>query len=410
MLSASDEKNVNLQKSTYNMQFQEIIGQREFINNLIEMTLNGRVPHTQLFFGNEGNQKLAIAIAYSQFLNCEHRILFENGDLKADSCGECSSCKKINNLEYSDLHFIFPNNNSDELGVKDSSSENYIKQWEEMILQNDATFSLNQWLKKLGIGNKQGFINKRDIDRILKIMSYKNYEAKYRVLILWLPETFYHDSATRLLKVLEEPSEGTVFIMVSENISTLATTILSRAQRFNIPALKNEDIIKFLSKNFSDFPQEHCEDIAEQANGNLVLAKIIASNADDYIENHNLFVTWMRHCYKFNLAELSPFCDKISKMGRENAKNFLNQCLNEFNHCLLLNNNNNDYVKISVEERNFLNNFAAYVTEDNLPVIYKEIEKATYHIERNVQISLVMLDLSLIFSKALRENKLKVKS
>jgi DNA polymerase-3 subunit delta' len=387
------------------MQFQKIIGQRDFINNLIDMTVNGRVPHTQLFVGPEGNQKLAIAIAYTQFLNCEHKIFFENGALKADSCGECPSCKKINNLEHSDLHFIFPNNNSDEFNVKDSSSENYIKQWEEMILQNDAAFSLNQWLKKLGIGNKQGFINKRDIDRILKIMSYKNYEAKYRVLILWLPETFYHDSATRLLKVLEEPSEGTVFIMVSENISTLAATILSRAQRFNIPALKDEDIINFLSKNFPDFPAENCADIAEQANGNLVLAKIIASNADDYIENHSLFITWMRHCFKFNLAELSPFCDKISKMGRENAKDFLFHCLNEFNNCLLLNNKNYDFVKISVEERNFLKNFAIFITEENLPVIFKETERAIYHIERNVQIPLVMLDLSFIISKALKVKK-----
>ncbi|MDR2511020.1 MAG: hypothetical protein LBC89_00845, partial [Bacteroidales bacterium] len=285
-----------------------------------------------------------------------------------------------------------------------SSSEDYFVQWKEMLNENNADFSLNNWLKKIEIGNKQGYINKRDIDRIINILSYRNAEAKFRVLIIWLPETFYHDIATRLLKTLEEPSEGTIFILISENMSNLAATILSRTQIFKIPRLEKQNIVDFLQKRY-EFPLENCEEIAEQANGNLVTANTLAQKSDEFVENYKNFVEWMRNSYKFSLKDIVSFSEEMQKSGREQVKNFLNFCLNEFQNCLLLNNGNDNLVKISQEERQFLKNFAPFININNIEKISSEVEKAIYHIERNGNIQIIMFDLGLIISKAIKNDK-----
>jgi DNA polymerase-3 subunit delta' len=351
------------------MQFKNVIGQRELIQKLTTSALDGRIPHAQLFFGYQGNQKLALAIAYGPFLNCKDKQIFSevNDDgLLADSCGVCSSCVKFQKLAHPDLHFFFPNNNKE--GQKESDSSDFMDEWRKIIFEHGAEFSLNQWYDEIGIGNKQGIINKRDIANVLKIMTYKNFEARHKIIILWMVEKFHQDSSTKLLKVLEEPSEGTVFLLISENTNQIPATILSRTQLIRVPK-----------------------------------AHSIVTRTDDDDFNHTNFVDWMRTCLKVDTAQMDVFSRKMRDLGRERLKLFLNHALEKVRWTVMINYQNADQVMVSTEEKSFLEKFSPYIHSNNLLKFTSEIEKAIYHVERNANGHLTMFDLSIKLSGLLKK-------
>jgi len=385
------------------MQFKNIIGQRELIQKLTNMALSGRIPHAQLFLGYQGNQKLALAIAYGQFLNCKDKQIFSepNDDgLLADSCGTCTSCVKFQNLAHPDLHFFFPNNKTG--SMKESDSSDYMADWRKTVLENHAEFSLNQWYDAIGLGNSQGYINKRDVDNIIKALTYKNFEAPTKIIILWMVEKFYHDISTRLLKVLEEPSEGTVFLLISENSNQIPATILSRTQLVRVPKIEDTVIQNHLQNHY-EISAEEAMHIAIQAKGNLLEAQTIVARTDDDNFNHANFVYWMRICLKVNTPEMDDFSRKMRDLGRERLKLFLNHALDKVRWTMMINYQNSDQVLVSPEEREFLAKFSPYIHSNNLVKFITEIEKAIYHIERNANGHLVMLDLSIKLSGLLKK-------
>ncbi len=385
------------------MQFKDIIGQRDLIRKLTQMALGGRVPHAQLLLGYQGNQKLALALAYAQFLNCKNRRVASEPDadgLLADSCGVCTSCVKFQKLEHPDLHFFFPNNKTG--SMKESDSSDYIDEWRKTVLQNHAEFSLNQWYDAIELGNSQGYINKRDVDNVIKVLGYKNFEAETKVIILWMVEKFYHDISTRLLKVLEEPSEGTVFLLISENSNQIPATILSRTQLIRVPKLEDADVRNFLRKTY-ELSEEEASQIARQAKGNLLEASAIMERSDEDSVNHERFVEWMRICLKVDTAKMDAFSRQMKDLGRERLKLFLNHALDKVRLSTMMNYKNAEQVLVSPEEREFLTKFAPFINSNNVMKFVDEIEKAIYHIERNANGHLVMLDLSILLAGALQK-------
>ena len=140
------------------MQFKSVIGQNTLKKRLIDGVLENRVSHAQLFVGPEGSGKLALAIAYAQYLNCKNRS-------ETDSCGECSSCKKIQKLIHPDLHFVFPVVKTTKF--KDPVSDNYIDKWREKLIETPY-FNINMWHQKIDVENAQGQIyvhESSEIDR-----------------------------------------------------------------------------------------------------------------------------------------------------------------------------------------------------------------------------------------------------
>ncbi len=385
------------------MQFREVIGQRELIHKLTSMALSGRVPHAQLFLGYQGNQKLALSLAYGQFLNCKNKQIFSepNADgLLADSCGTCPSCVKFQKLAHPDLHFFFPNNKTG--SMKESDSSDYMDDWRTMTLEHHAEFSLNQWYDAIGLGNSQGYINKRDVDNVIKTLAYKNFEAETKVIILWMVEKFYHDISTRLLKVLEEPSEGTVFLLISENSNQIPATILSRTQLVRVPKIEDAVVRQYLCDNY-EISAEEATHIAVQAKGNLLEAETIIARTDDDNFNHTQFVEWMRMCLKVDTAQMDGFARKMKDLGRERLKLFLNHALEKVRWTVMMNYQNTDQVLVSPEERAFLTKFSPYIHSNNLLKFTTEIEKAIYHIERNANGHLVMLDVSILLAGLLQK-------
>nr|MBC8146675.1 DNA polymerase III subunit delta [Bacteroidota bacterium] len=219
------------------MQFKEVIGHEEIKKRLIQTVRENRISHAQLFAGQEGIGKLALAIAYGQYISCTNKQ-------ETDSCGVCPSCIKYNKLIHPDLYFTYPVSTNKEVKTK-PLSRLFISKWREILLQKDYIFSLQQWYQKIQIENKQGIINTEDCNEIIKSLSLKTFESEYRVVIIWMPEKLFHAAAPKLLKILEEPPPKTLFLLITESPDKILKTIISRTQIIKIPKLKDQDVKEY---------------------------------------------------------------------------------------------------------------------------------------------------------------------
>lgn len=214
------------------MRFKDIIGQEAIKHKLIQTVKDNRVSHAQLFLGPEGSGSLALALAYAQYINCE-------GKTEDDSCGECASCRKYSKIIHPDLHFSFP---FFAKGAKETSLD-YIVEWRKAFLE--TLLSLDAWRDEVKADNKQANINIAECHQIIQGLSLKPFEAEYKVLIMWLPE-YLGKNGNSLLKLIEEPAQKTLFLLVAQNQDQILTTILSRAQLVKINRPKEEDIVSYL--------------------------------------------------------------------------------------------------------------------------------------------------------------------
>jgi len=378
------------------MLFKEIIGQDNIKQKLIQTVKDSRVSHAQLFFGPDGSGKLALAIAYAQFINCKNKI---NGD----SCGICPSCIKYNKLIHPDLHFIYPVANTKDVPKKPQSKE-FIEKWRELLIQNDYYINLNEWYEKIAIENKQGIINKDDCNEIIKTLSYKSYEAEYKVVIIWMVEKLYYSAAPKILKILEEPPEKTLFILVSENHDQIIKTIISRTQLVKIPKISNRDLKEVLLKKLN-CTEEKAQRIINFSRGSYKEVLINIHKNEEEKDNFENFRKWMRLCFQNNLIDIHKFVSEIAKTGRENQKSFLTFALKNIREILLINYENNDLVKLNDEEIDFTQNISPYINPANGIRFSEEFNKALFHIERNANPSIVFMDLSITATKLFLKNK-----
>lgn len=366
------------------MLFSEIIGHEDIKDKLIQSVRDNRVAHAQLFLGPEGSGKLALAIAYAQYINCTSKQ--EN-----DSCGQCPSCRKYNALAHPDLHFIFPTTTNKSV-KKDPESEMFQLGWREYLESCKCYADLSSWYNALDVENKQGIINVRDASTIMKKLNLKAYEAEYKVVIIWMAEKLNTQAANKLLKLLEEPPEKTLFILVSENHEELLTTVRSRTMLLKVPKLSIEEVQNALMKKYS-CNHDKARNAAAMSNGNWILASRYAVEQEDDNPYFAFLQKWMRYCFKFSTSELIDFiANDIKPLGRERQKEFLMYALNFFHNVLLWNNNLSNNVLLSDDERKFINNFAPFINSNNIELICGLFDESINQIERNGNASLIFLD------------------
>ena len=211
------------------MRFADITGQRDLVRHLTEGVDRGRVSHAQLFTGAAGTGALPLAIAYAQYLNCTDRH-------DGDSCGRCPSCVQTAALAHPDVHFVFPVNKQGKKSGETILSGSFMPEWREMVAATGGYFSLQQWYDRLDLGRTlRGMISAREADEIIRSLSFKSFESEYKITIIWQPETMTEDAANKILKILEEPWEKTLFLLVSERPDLLLPTIVSRTQEVTVP-------------------------------------------------------------------------------------------------------------------------------------------------------------------------------
>lgn len=376
------------------MLFADVIGHEDLKKRLIQSVKDSRVSHAQLFLGPEGSGKMALALAYAQYINCTNRT-------DTDSCGQCPSCRKFMTLTHPDLHFVFPTATTKKVD-KNPESDLFVTEWREYLEDCKGYADLSDWFVRLDIENKQGIINVRDAATIMRKLSFKAYEGEYKVAVIWMAEKLNVQSANKLLKLIEEPPEKTLFILIAENQEELLNTIRSRCVMLKVPKLALDDVKNALTDRLGCDPQE-AHDAAMLADGNWLLAQRYARDKEDEKLYANTFQKWMRYCFKGALPELIDFvANDLKPLGRERQKEFLEYGLNIFHNSLLFNNNMSDEVMLPTDEKAFTQNFAPFINAKNVTQICELFEESINQIERNANASIVFMDDSCKMSKLLR--------
>ncbi|MFD1017024.1 DNA polymerase III subunit [Winogradskyella rapida] len=381
------------------MLFSEVLGQNHIKKHLTTSVDAGRIAHAQLFVGAEGTGTLPMALAYAQYILCQNTDGENTGGLEA-----CNI--KFKNFSHPDLHFAFPVTTSDKVKSK-PVSKFYLEEWRQLLNQQPYG-NLFDWYKLLGVDNKQGIIGVEEAMDIVKSLTLKSFEGGYKVMIIWMAEKMNIPSANKLLKLIEEPPEKTIFLLITEDEEQIINTIKSRCQVLHFPPLAEEAIVEGLIKNY------HIEEavavkIAHQSNGNYNKACDLIYNDSEDIQFEKWFVLWVRSAFKARgnkaaIHDLISWSEEIAKTGRETQKKFLNFCLNYFRQALLMNYHANDLVYLEPKSENFkLEKFAPFVHDNNIMEIAEELQDAIYHIERNGNSKIILTDLSIKLTRLLHK-------
>lgn len=374
------------------MKFADISGLDDIKNVLIGAVKTNHSAHALLFLGKSGSANLALALAYATFVNCENKL--EN-----DSCGTCASCVKMNKYIHPDFHFLLPTAGKIE---NDAEWAKLLADW-RIFLNSNPYANHVDWGQSLGAENKQLGIKIEDARKIVANLTLKAFEGEYKIALIWLPEFMNTAAANMLLKTLEEPSEKTLFLLVSNDIEKLIVTIISRCQPIYVRDFEDDEIKNHLTQKLQ-IDETQADKATYIANGNLQTAIQYLnqeSNTDNYLI---LFRDWMRLCFNYqaNIKDLIVFSDKMQSNGREEQKNFLIAAIQYFNEALLKKYTEDKLVRLKDSDLEFINKFSSVVTDSNIEPIIQELTHAHYHIERNAIGSLIFLDLSFKLGKLLR--------
>lgn len=361
-------------------------------NKLVQLYLTNRVPHALLFSGNEGSGHFQLAMFFAKVLLCK--------EVDRGPCGHCSSCKKIDNFNHPDLHFSFPIHlsKSEKSEVSDDQRAGFVS-----MVQEYHSIGKQVWYAKMGNENKQGVIGVKEGHEIIKKMQLKSYEGGKKMLIVWLPELMNVQAANKLLKLIEEPPEKTNLIFVSDRSEQLLQTISSRLQQIKVPPLENNFVSTYLQSHFN-VEENDANMLSKSAGGNLHKAIYKHFNNEKSQEFLAQFVQWMRLCYSRNISDTIDWVNDFSKRGRETNKEFLRYSLELFRQCIT-----NHYLLsmdgLSLEEEQFLMKFKPFINHKNIIGLNEVINEAYYHVERNANIKILMLDVSLQLYKLIRNSK-----
>jgi DNA polymerase-3 subunit delta' len=366
------------------MFFKDVIGQTSSKELLLAEIKEGRIPHALLICGPEGTGKYPLALAYARYISCTDRK--DN-----DACGKCPSCIKFDKLVHPDVHCVFPM-------VKNTKKnkelcDDYIAAWRKFVI-NHPYFNLNYWLNEIEAENSQVSIYTKEGDEIIKKLSLKSSEGGYKFVLIWLPEKMHVVCANKLLKLLEEPPEKTIFLLVSEAPEMILPTILSRTQRFNVRKIKEEDIAEALQNKFGVLETDS-RSIARSSNGNFLkaLEAIHLGKENSYF--FDLFVSLMRFSYQRKIKEMKQWSEQLAGIGRERQKNFLVYCQRMIRENFIYNLHCKELTYMSTNEQNFASRFAPFINERNVTDIMNELSEAQQHIEQNVNAKMVFFDFSL---------------
>ncbi|OWP83420.1 DNA polymerase III subunit delta' [Flavobacterium davisii] len=382
------------------MLFKEIVGHQHVKNHLLTSASHGRIPHAQLFVGPEGCGVLRIAIAYAQYILCLNKG-FENQE-GIDSCNI-----KFDHFSHPDLHFVYPTVTTEDVKSKPKSLD-FLPLWRD-FLKEKPYGGLFDWYDKLGVGNKQGEIRVEDASEILKSLAFKSYEGGYKVLIIWMADKMNIAASNKLLKLLEEPTDKTLFILITEDEEDLLQTIRSRCQVINFGKLSESAISQHLIE-YEGIDEKEAIKIAHKSQGNYNKALQLSHHENEDTSFEQWFVNWVRAAFRAKgnasaIHDLINWSEEIAKLGRENQKKFLSYCIDLFRQALLLNYQADELIYYESSIQGFdLKKFAPFITGRNIQEIYKELNDAIYHIERNGNSKIILTDLSIKLTRLIHKN------
>ena len=362
------------------MLFRDIPSNTKAKQQLLKTIHNDRLSHAHLFLGNDGSSSLAMAWAFAQYLMCAQPT-------DEDSCGQCSSCLKSAKLSHPDLHWVFPVVTG--RGTH-PISDMFMSEWREFLEKNSFPTE-EDWYSRLGTTNKQGFISVNEANELSKKTILKPYEGSYRVVIIWHSEKMHEATANKLLKLLEEPPQNTIFILLTSQSENLLATIVSRLQRVNIKPVDELTLSTFLQDKYN-IEKKRANETAKQSEGNIGKSIHFLVGNDLLKQNTQEFQNWMRMCYIAKVVNLASWVDVASSWGREQQKGFLQYALHMVRESLIQNFGHHNIKKVRQEEAGFSEKFAPFIHQNNAIEIIEELERAYQHIARNGSAKIIFMD------------------
>ena len=326
-----------------------------------------------------------MALAYAQYILCPNRT-------ETDSCGVCPTCQKMQKLVHPDLHFVVPTANTKKV-KSNPESDLFMEEWREYVIQNEGYVDTSSWYTFLDVENKQGYMSVRDAASLLRKLNMKAYEGEFKIAIIWMAEKMRTDTANKLLKLLEEPPEKTVFLLIAEDQDQLLATIKSRTALVKIPAIEINKVEEALVERLGCDPQQ-AHDAALISEGNWSNACHFVKESEDRKFFFTTFQQWMRLCFRAAYSELIDFSNNIKSLGREKQKELLDYGLRIIRNALLFNNNLAGIVMLPDDEKTFNSKFAPFITPANLAQIAELFDEAIRHIERNGNAQIIFTDVS----------------
>ena len=385
------------------MLLSEVIGHEKLKKQLVEMVQHQRLSHAILFVGPEGAGALPLAIAFAQYIvSIPNSNVDDNGaDLfgapepatpkvySPEEIAVLPAYNRASQLMHPDLHFSFPSI-TEKPGSKNLSA-NHIEAWREFI--NGYPYgNVFDWLQSINAENKQGNISADECAEIIKKLSFKSFESAYKVLVMWMPE-YLGKEGNKLLKLIEEPPDNTIFLLVANSEEQILPTILSRCQFIKVPRLTKDEIEQALIQKGHLEPAKAGQ-IAAISDGNYREALHLVQHSDsDFLTQIR---EWLNAILKGGPLAQMKWVEETSKMGREPQKQFLKYFNNLLEQSIRL--------KILGNELNLdptLKDFALRVNKiagiGQLEAIIEELDKAVYHIERNANPKMLFMALGIKF-------------
>lgn len=371
------------------MKFSDIAGHKDEIASLRNLVDTGKIPHAIMLSGISGIGKFRLARALAQYIHCKNHV-------KGDSCGICPSCLQHQKLNNPDTHFIYPIVKRDNSSI----SKDLIEYWKDM-LENWSYMPPEKWSETIQAGNSQPAIYVTESEDIISRTSLSAFQENYKIFLIWLPEKMRPEAANKLLKVIEEPFEDTIFILVSNDDSKVLPTIFSRTQRFRLNPLSSEDIMTYLTES-RGIPHSIAGAASRIAEGSMGKAEELACHPDEIIEFSTLFKELMRMAYALRARRLKSISEELAAMGREKILRFLSYCARMVRENFIYNMRLPEISLMTPEEEDFSIRFSPFIHEGNVEKLNADLSKASSDIERNANAKIVMFDLLLLISQSVR--------
>jgi len=362
-----------------NMFFRQIPG-KKFLKNFLTLSVErNQIPHAQIFLGAEGYGGLPMALAFVSYIMCENKR-------DGDSCGTCSQCLKTHKYIHPDVHFSFPAVNiKGSTKRQDVTSNNFLPEWRKM-LGSQPYMGISDWLEEVSTDTSQPNINVKECNEIIQKLSMMTYESPYKILIMWLPE-YLGKEGNRLLKIIEEPTDNTFIILVSENQEHILQTILSRCRITKIPAFEPDEIKSYLIDN-EKLDERAAAEWSNLAEGSLNRALKYAKNADKGFSS--LLIEWLRTAYKTNIIEVNDIVGKITSLSKDEQRNFYTYGLHFIRQVMYMQLTKSQNVQLTPDEVEIAQKMSSILDPEKIEAVSEVLNEAIDNVARNVNMKIAL--------------------
>ena len=368
------------------MKFSDIPGHESVKQRMRQMVESGHLPHAVLLEGPQGIGKLALARAFAQYIHCD------NPQPSGDACGECRSCRLHQSMNHVDTHYSYPVVKLDGMNTA-PTSEDFYPEWTEFA-DNSIYSDIATWTGVFTKRNAHPIVYVTESEALLRKLAFTSHVSQYKIVIMWLPERLHETAANKLLKLIEEPFEDTIFILVSDSPAQILPTIYSRVQRLSLKRLPDSIIAENLMRR-GGLSQPDAMAIAHNAAGNMIAALNGLSSNKEISTYFDFFVTLMRLAYMRDVKKLREWADDLASLGREQEIDFYSYCSRMIRENFMLNFNVPALTYLSQSEQAFSVKFARFITVKNVEKLIEVFSLAQRDIAGNGNGKIVNFDVAI---------------